>query len=59
MSECPMIRAGLATCDRCFSDPEGFEECCDQAAWWESLLNPEPVELDEIEAPLSRDGGKE
>jgi hypothetical protein len=46
-----MQQAGLATCDGCFSDPEGFEECAEEAAWWESLLNPQPVELEECDEP--------
>jgi hypothetical protein len=37
---CPMAEAGCAgPCGRCWQDPEGFEECLDQAADFESMLS--------------------
>jgi hypothetical protein len=47
---CPMREAGLAgPCGSCWQDRDGFEACCDEAAWWESLLNPQPVELEDLD----------
>jgi hypothetical protein len=47
-AQCPLYEAGLTgECGRCFHDPEAFGECCDEAAWWESLLNPQSVDLEE------------
>jgi hypothetical protein len=48
---CPMHEAGLAgPCGSCFQDADGFEECREQALWWwESLLNPEPVQLEDMD----------
>jgi hypothetical protein len=49
-AQCPMYEAGLIGCDRCFHDePESFEECCERAAQWQSLLDCAPLSLDEIE----------
>jgi hypothetical protein len=43
-----MARAGFAgPCERCYQDPEGFDECLDRAADFESMINPAPVELEE------------
>jgi hypothetical protein len=40
---CPMAEAGCAgPCGRCWQDPEGFEECLDQAADFESMLTQQP-----------------
>jgi hypothetical protein len=47
---CPMAEAGYAgPCDRCWQDPEGFEECLERAADFESLLNPAQVDLEDMD----------